>query len=516
MDEASSPGIPPPLISAQPFGLGARLVELHTANSTSAALISVAGLPKSDAQQIATLATAAIRSLPGVPLRPTFITVKASGRLASPTSLALPVALAFLRHVGHVPVDAVTGWLIVGELGLAGSVHATRGILAITEAGLEAGLHNILAPAVNALEAANVRGARVAAVASLRDAVVALAAPAKFTSTIPLPPVQQPHSFDFRDIPGRDSIKLGLTIAAAGGHGVMLRSPAGSGKVMLARRFGGLLPPLSDAEARETTKMFSLVGLLPEGAGLINERPFRAPHHTISEAGLVGGGILARPGEASLAQNGVLLLDELPEFRRTTLGGLTTILRDGTARLSRTGEDVSYPARFHLLATMDQCRCGAGAASTKCNCTAESIRAYHARVPPFLADRFDITLDVPINQAHTMTPGTPTADYRGKVEEARSRQAHRFARTPEVTSNANLSAPLVASFCPLAPTADTLLRETLRSTPLSDRLRVQLLAVARTCADVHGREHLSDEDIALALLMPPFALAAERAVAARR
>ncbi len=518
MNEVSTAGSSPPFIlSATPVGMGARILELRVAQSAHHGL-RVAGIPERDARDVATRATAALHSVRGLAHRLGLtVTVSPSVTPSFPGALDLPVALACLRHLGALPHSTLDGWLAVGELSLAGAVHSTRGVLAIAEAALAVGIRKLMVPASVAAEAAAIAGVQVAPVSSLSEALAALTEPGLQLDGPSRPHQADAASFDLADVPGREEVKLGLAVAAAGGHPVLLRGPCGSGKTMLARRVPGLLPPMSRAEAVETTKLYSYSGLLMEGWGLLPERPFRSPHHTISDAGLVGGGALCRPGEASLAHNGVLFLDELPEFRRSTLEPLAMPMQAGEVRLSRPGLDVTFAARFHLVAAMNPCPCGnAGsppASGSRCRCTAEAIRGYHQRIPPFLAQRFDITLDVPARaKREEHSPSASTVDYRVRVEAARERQRHRYADLLGVEHNAQLSAPLVGEFCSLTRPGTLLLEEALRSEGMDSNTRVQVLAVARTCADLRGHDLIHDDDLSLALSMPPFGMATGRLV----
>ena len=456
VNEVSTAGSSPPFIlSATPAGMGARFLELRVTQSAHHGL-QVAGIPERDAREVATRATAALHPLRGlVPRLDLTVTVSPSVTPSFPGALDLPVALACLRHLGALPPSSLDGWLAVGELSLAGAVHSTRGLLAIAEAALAAGSRKLMVPAHMAAEATIVPGLQVAPVSSLSEAVELLTKPEQLHPLSSAPPASEPQALDFADIPGREDVKTGLAVAAAGGHAVLLRGPCGSGKTKLARRFTGLLPSLSRPEAVETTKLYSYSGLLMEGSGCCPNGPSAAPHHTVSAAGLAGGGVLCRPGEASLAHNGVLFLDELPEFRRATLDPLSIPLEHGQIQLSRPGLDVTFVARFHLLAAMNRCPCGnAGnppAAGQRCRCTPEAIRGYHHRIPPFLAQRFDITLDVPPPpRREDCPPPAPTIDFRARVESARKRQAHRYAGLQHVTQNGQLSAPLVSKFCSLS------------------------------------------------------------------
>jgi magnesium chelatase family protein len=401
------------------------------------------------------------------------------------TAFDLPIAAALLGACGLVPAAALAGLHLAGELSLSGEVKATRGVLPMAIAARRAGARAFLVPVPNALEAVAVEGLRVQPVRHLGQ----LAAWAQGQEPLdPLPPGERQlaltgGALDLRDVAGQEGAKRALEIAAAGDHNLLLFGPPGSGKTMLARRLGGLLPPLDLDEALEATSVHSVAGLLRD-RGLLAERPFRAPHHSISDAGLVGGSASPRPGEVSLAHRGVLFLDELPEFRRHVLESLRQPLEDGDVILSRAGHTVRYPAEFQLVAAMNPCPCGfLGDARRACLCGDEQLLRYRRRVSGPLLDRIDLHVDVPAvpcDRLQGAGAGEGTAEVSLRVRAARERQRARGAQ------NARLRGGALRRHCALDTAARDVLSRAAQRLGLSARAHDRILRVARTIADLEG------------------------------
>lgn len=498
------------VLSCATIGLDGVLVEVEVDTGPGRPNFIVVGLPDAAVQESRERVRTAIRNS-GIRFPLGRITVNlapADIRKEGP-AYDLPIAVGVLSSYAGIdePLDDA---LFVGELSLDGSLRPTNGILPMVSVAARDGLKRAFVPWMNADEAALVEGIDVFPIDSLNALVKHLDGQA------PIPPYRgkpidstefEPgDALDFKHIRGQEQVKRGLEVAAAGNHNVLLSGPPGTGKTLLARSMPTILPLLTRSESIEVTKIYSISGLLPSSQPLIVERPFRSPHHTISYAGLVGGGTFPRPGEITLAHRGVLFLDELPEFGSQSLEILRQPLEDRQVTISRAAGAITFPASFVLVGAMNPCPCGyLGHPTRDCVCSSSQVTRYQKRISGPLLDRIDIHLEVPQIDYEKLSDdrtGEPSAAIRGRVEEARERQLRRFKGT-KMLANSDMSAREVQRHCRLDDAGDTLMRAAMQRLQLSARSYHRVLKLARTIADLGGADEIESHHLAEALQYRP-------------
>ncbi len=495
------------LRTAAVFGVDACHVQVEVDVSFGFPKFTMVGLPDASVKESRDRVRSAIRNS-GFAFPAHRITVNlapADVRKAG-AAFDLPIALGILAAEGIVERRDVDDLLLLGELSLDGSIHPARGVLPIAAAARRAGIGALLLPTANASEAAIVAGLDVYPVTSLGEAVRTLNDP----SIVPPRPQPLPSlardTADMADIRGQLLARRALEIACAGGHNLLAIGPPGAGKTMMARRVPGILPPMTFDEAVEVTSVHSVAGLLPHGAGLVTERPFRAPHHTISDIALVGGGAQPRPGEVSLAHHGVLFLDEMLEFNRHVLEVLRQPLEERSVTIARAARSAVFPAHFMLVGAMNPCPCGyLGDGHRECRCTPQAVTRYRDRLSGPLRDRLDLLVDVPALPPDVLTTepnGEPSAIVRARVVAARNRQRERY-QSDRIRTNAELTPALAARHCGLDRAGMKLIQASVARLGLSARGYDRVRSVARTVADLDGAESIDAAHLAEALQFRP-------------
>src|SRR5215467_53506 len=494
------------LRTAAVFGVEACPVDVEVDVSFGMPRFSMVGLPDMSVRESRDRVRSAIRNS-GFAFPPHKITVNlapADVRKAG-SSFDLPIALGVLAAQGIIERREIGDLILLGELSLDGSVHPARGVLPIAAAARRGGVSGLLLPASNASEAAIVSGLTIYPVTSLTDAVRMLNEPSSIAYTMPAVPRLQatPRGMaDLADVRGQPLARRAIEIACAGGHNVLTVGPPGAGKTMMARRVPGILPPLTFDEAVEVTAVHSVAGLLSPGAGLVCQRPFRAPHHTISDVALIGGGSQPRPGEVSLAHHGVLFLDEMLEFSRHVLEVLRQPLEERAVTIARAARTAVFPARFMLVGAMNPCPCGyLGDAVRECRCTPQQVSRYREKLSGPLRDRLDLSVEVPALPPAALTAdanGEPSAHVCARVVAARERQRLRYAEDG-IRANADLTTQLMTRYCSLDRAAVRVLNNAVTRLLLSARAYDRVRKVARTIADLEGATAISADHLAEAL-----------------
>lgn len=494
--------------SATTLGIDGVIIKVEADISIGLQNFSIVGLPEASVKESKTRVQSAVKNS-GFEIPPKKITINLAPAdiKKDGTKFDLPIAIAILYALQCIKEDKLGESVIIGELSLTGELRPVKGVLPIAVETRDAGFKYLLLPEKNAAEASVVDNITIIPISNLAQAIswlndeIEIHYEKESDSIVKDLEVEYPE--DFKDVKGQEHAKRALEIAAAGGHNIIMIGPPGSGKTMLARRLRTILPPMNFNESLETTKIYSVMGLLKPGVSLIQSRPFRSPHHTISDVGLIGGGSIPRPGEVSISHNGILFLDELPEFSKSVLEVLRQPMEDREVTISRALLSVTYPANFMLVAAMNPCPCGyLGDPNHKCLCTYPAIQRYRNKISGPLLDRIDIHIDVPPVQYSDLSSqreGESSADIRKRVVRARKIQEERFKKHKNIYCNSQMTTRMIRKYCPLNKDAQDLIKNAMEKLHMSARAHDRIIKLARTIADIEESDDIQARHIAEAI-----------------
>lgn len=496
------------VLSAYVIGVDAHLVDVEV-DITSKGLpyFSMVGLPDTAVKESKDRIKAALKNIGfNFPLKQITVNLAPADMRKEGTSFDLPIAVGVVAAENVIDNGLLKNYMLAGELSLDGKVKPIKGALPIAIEAKKRGMKGVVLPKENAAEAAVVNGIEVIALGSLPEVIEFIGGVAQREPfTIDINAVMSEHSVyedDFSDVKGQEHAKRSMEVAAAGSHNLLMIGAPGSGKTMLSKRFPSILPPMTFEEALQTTKIHSVAGLLKDGQALLARRPFRSPHHTISDVALIGGGQTPKPGEVSLAHHGILFLDELPEFKRNVLEVLRQPIENGMVTVSRAVASVTYPAQFVLCAAMNPCPCGYYSDSRhQCTCTPNMINRYRSKVSGPLMDRIDIHVDVPsvpFKELSGEYSGEKSEKIRHRVTEARERQIKRF-KDDKIFANGHMKTRHIKKYCKLGEDAHSLLDTAIQRLGLSARAYTRILKVSRTIADLDGADNIASHHISEAI-----------------